>query len=135
MEIMKTLRGERENVKNSEFSPALICAMKTLLRLIKLHMLHLFTAAIFFAVACTASPTVSDFDADLRLVKSHVASNYNQTFREPSGSLVFPYLVPSGPYDELWDWDSFFMGVSLLEYGSLPYLVSCSWAPRSLARN
>ena len=64
----------------------------------------------------------ADFQSDLQIVKSHVASNFNQTFRQPSGSLVFPYLVPSGPYNELWDWDSFFMGVSLLDYGSLPYL-------------
>lgn len=26
------------------------------------------------------------------------------TFREPQGMLKHPYIVPSGPYNNLWDW-------------------------------
>lgn len=33
--------------------------------------------------------------------------------KPPQGLLKYPYLVPSGPYYELFDWDSYFMGVGL----------------------
>ncbi len=33
--------------------------------------------------------------------------------KPPSGVLKYPYLVPSGPYRHLFDWDSYFMGVAL----------------------
>ena len=56
-----------------------------------------------------------------QLVEAHVRASANLTFREASGFLKFPYLVPGGPYDELWDWDSMFTGVALLQYGSAKY--------------
>jgi hypothetical protein len=43
---------------------------------------------------------------DNALVRSHVESHANETFRNASGYLKYPYLVPSGPYTEAWDWDS-----------------------------
>jgi neutral trehalase len=33
--------------------------------------------------------------------------------KPPAGLLKHPYLVPSGPYFQLFDWDSYFMGVAL----------------------
>ncbi len=33
--------------------------------------------------------------------------------KPPKGLLEYPYLVPSGPYFQLFDWDSYFMGVAL----------------------
>jgi putative isomerase len=33
--------------------------------------------------------------------------------KSPKGLLKYPYLVPSGPYFQLFDWDSYFMGVAL----------------------
>jgi len=33
--------------------------------------------------------------------------------KPPKGLLKYPYLVPSGPYFQLFDWDSYFMGVAL----------------------
>ncbi|HTV83287.1 MAG TPA: trehalase family glycosidase [Acidobacteriaceae bacterium] len=36
--------------------------------------------------------------------------------KPPQGLLKYPYLVPSGPYHQLFDWDSYFMGVAL-SYG------------------
>jgi len=65
------------------------------------------------------SGTIHD---DVALVRAHVASNANGTFRTPSGFLNHPYLVPSGPYNQSWEWDSLFMGVALREHGSIPYL-------------
>ena len=63
----------------------------------------------------------ADPAADAKLVQQHVALKANGTFRPPSGVLRFPYLVPAGPYKEMWDWDSLFMGVALADYGSIPY--------------
>ena len=54
-------------------------------------------------------------DADTKLVQDHIDSNAFSTYRNASGQLPFPYLVPGGPYEELWDWDSFFTGVALLD--------------------
>ncbi len=34
--------------------------------------------------------------------------------RPAKGALKHDYLVPGGPYEEQWDWDAFFVGVSLL---------------------
>ncbi|MGA2077740.1 MAG: trehalase family glycosidase [Terriglobia bacterium] len=36
-----------------------------------------------------------------------------QIVKPPSGLLKHPYLVPSGPYFQLFDWDMYFMGVAL----------------------
>ena len=59
---------------------------------------------------------------DMEIVKTYIEANANSTFREPSGVLSHPYLVPSGPYDQCWDWDSVFTGTALLSLGSAPYL-------------
>lgn len=34
--------------------------------------------------------------------------------RRAKGALKYDYLVPGGPYEEQWDWDAFFVGISLL---------------------
>ena len=52
-----------------------------------------------------------------------LTSSAQLTFREPSGYLQYKYLVPAGPYDQLWDWDSMFLGIATLGEGSAPYLV------------
>ncbi|MCL5005003.1 MAG: hypothetical protein M1404_00595 [Acidobacteria bacterium] len=36
-----------------------------------------------------------------------------QIVKPPQGLLKYPYLVPSGPYFQLFDWDTYFMGVAL----------------------
>lgn len=41
-------------------------------------------------------------DPDTALVEEHVRLLANATFREPNGTLRYPYLVPAGPYDEMW---------------------------------
>lgn len=33
--------------------------------------------------------------------------------KPPQGLLKYPYLVPSGPYSQMFDWDTYFMGVAL----------------------
>ena len=73
-----------------------------------------FAAALCVAAAPLTSPAQERVDMHVRRVHS-------ETFRNASGSLRYPYLVPAGPYDQMWDWDSLFMGVALLEYGSGRY--------------
>ena len=50
-----------------------------------------------------------------QMVYSHVQQSAHLTFREPAGVLKFKYLVPAGPYNQMWDWDSLFMGVAMLD--------------------
>lgn len=33
-----------------------------------------------------------------------------------SGILKYDYLIPSGPYNQQWDWDAFFMGLALMSW-------------------
>jgi hypothetical protein len=61
-------------------------------------------AFVIAAVAVAVGATTPREDG--LLVKAHVASHANETFRNASGYLQFPYLVPAGPYTEAWDWDS-----------------------------
>ena len=60
--------------------------------------------------------------ADAALCRAHTAKAANQTWRPPSGALAYPYLVPAGPYTQLWDWDSVFLGCATLSWGSRAYL-------------
>ena len=36
--------------------------------------------------------------------------------------LEYPYLVPAGPYEQCWDWDSVFLGTATLTWGGGAYL-------------
>ena len=56
--------------------------------------------------------------SDEQVVKDYVENNFELTFREPNGTLIHKYLVPGGPYDQEWDWDSVFTGVALLDLGA-----------------
>jgi putative isomerase len=39
--------------------------------------------------------------------------------KPPKGFLKHPYLVPSGPYFQLFDWDTYFMGVALSHHADM----------------
>ena len=60
---------------------------------------------------------------DTTIFRAHVAGHASDTFRNASGNLQYPYLVPGGPYNQSWDWDSVFMGVALAAYGATPYFI------------
>lgn len=72
-----------------------------------------------FAHAAVGGTVNAGNDTDI--VWQHIRDSANQTFKEPAGVLRFPYLVPAGVYMQLWDWDSMFTGLGLLEFGSAPY--------------
>lgn len=48
------------------------------------------------------------------LITDYAYANYKSMFREPSGILNFPFIVPGACYDDsLWDWDSYFTNVAI----------------------
>jgi hypothetical protein len=73
-------------------------------------------------VVVSASAGDDDIQSDLTIVREYIVAHANDTFREPSGFLKHPYLVPAGPYEQCWDWDAVFTGVALLDLGSATYL-------------
>jgi hypothetical protein len=77
------------------------------------------TLACSYAAAAAASLPVGD---DEQACRVYTAAHANDTWRKPAGVLKFPYLVPAGPYDQCWDWDSVFLGTATLTFGSRPYL-------------
>jgi neutral trehalase len=38
----------------------------------------------------------------------------SRVIRKANGAIPFDYIVPSGVYEELWDWDGFFIGLHLI---------------------
>jgi neutral trehalase len=72
-------------------------------------------------ICALASDATAARDAQ-QMVHDHVQQEGNLTYKPASGELKFPYQVPGAFYQQLWDWDSMFMGVAMLEFGSAPYL-------------
>ena len=58
---------------------------------------------------------------DQQLCREYVVRSANETWRGAKGALAFPYLVPAGPYQQCWDWDSVFLGVATLPFGAGPF--------------
>ena len=38
-------------------------------------------------------------------------------YKEPKGAMKYKYLVPGGQYEDLWDWDSFFVACAVPDEG------------------
>lgn len=47
-------------------------------------------------------------------IKKAFLAHKSEVKRRAKGALKYDYLVPAGPYEEQWDWDAFFIGMSLL---------------------
>jgi len=49
--------------------------------------------------------------AELQSIYEEVSEGYvglrEQVVRQPQGCLKYPYLIPAGFYQNLWDWDAF----------------------------
>ncbi len=66
------------------------------------------------AAALTMSPQVlnaAEPSEIAQLLQQHHVKKH--IVKPPKGLLKHPYLVPSGPYFQLFDWDMYFMGVAL----------------------
>lgn len=55
------------------------------------------------------------------VVNAFLRNRWRDIVREPRGELTRPFLVPGSVYEQLWDWDAFFIACGLpdegLEYG------------------
>lgn len=65
--------------------------------------------------------TIAVVRSDEGLCRAHVAAHAKDVRREAKGALAHPYLVPAGPYNQLWDWDAVFLGVATLAFGNRAY--------------
>lgn len=45
-----------------------------------------------------------------------------EVIRSPDGFIKYPYLTPAGFYNQLWDWDAFFMANHFISKGSPQYM-------------
>ncbi|MGG1554220.1 MGH1-like glycoside hydrolase domain-containing protein [Paenibacillus ferrarius] len=59
-------------------------------------------------------PTIEESN---HIVKDYFNEKWRNHVREPIGNLKFPFIVPGSVYDQLWDWDSFFIGCALPDEG------------------
>ncbi|MDE3181467.1 MAG: hypothetical protein KGM47_17625 [Acidobacteriota bacterium] len=67
-------------------------------------------AALVFAAAAPGARGQSPAELSQLLEKTRAKENI---VKAPKGLLKHEYLVPSGPYFQLFDWDAYFMGVAL----------------------
>ncbi|HEX5482110.1 MAG TPA: trehalase family glycosidase [Terriglobia bacterium] len=76
--------------------------------------IYVFCLLVFTSFAGLARAAQNETEIQ-RLFKEH---HFKQTIvKPPKGILKYPYLVPSGPYFQLFDWDMYFMGVALSHDG------------------
>lgn len=64
--------------------------------------------------------------AELQSIYEEVSEGYvglrEQVVRQPQGCLKYPYLIPAGFYQNLWDWDAFFMANHFISRGEPQYM-------------
>src|SRR4051794_36558389 len=51
-----------------------------------------------------------------------------QTVRPAKGYIQHPYLIPSGYYDQMWDWDGFFIGAHWANQDPAQAVLLRDWA-------
>ena len=90
-------------------------------------------AAIFIAilaaisVSCRPSSTMkTPSQAELQRVKDSLTVYYDaispMVVKPAEGFLKYPYLIPSGFYQQMWDWDGYFMGTWFIYKGKPEYM-------------
>ena len=67
-------------------------------------------------------------------IKAALAVKRPQVKRKASGFIKHDYLVPAGPYEEQWDWDAFFIGMSLAADIPTEAIYLKNWALNYLER-
>jgi alpha,alpha-trehalase len=70
----------------------------------------LILAAALISAAATAVTQPSD-EALYSALTADFARLAPQTIRPADGFIKHPYLIPAGYYNQMWDWDGFFIGV------------------------
>ena len=75
---------------------------------------YLFAAILLSAVTFSSSqssPVQPDPTTLLRDLTADFARLAPQTIRPADGYIQHPYLIPAGYYNQMWDWDGFFIGL------------------------
>jgi alpha,alpha-trehalase len=57
---------------------------------------------------------LKSYDSLAAAAKSEIGSLRTRVIRRANGALPYDYIVPNGVYEELWDWDAFFVGLHLI---------------------
>jgi putative isomerase len=70
----------------------------------------IFFSAIAFGASAGPLPTHTPAELSVFIKSSNAKTNL---VKPASGILKHPYLVPAGPYNQLFDWDTYFMGIAL----------------------
>lgn len=47
------------------------------------------------------------------ILRHYFEQQISVLYKEPKGAMKFPYLVPGGAYQDLWDWDAFFVACAV----------------------
>ena len=80
--------------------------------------------AIFLSNGCKPQPTISD--EELLTVLTQLSDEFARisprVVRPAEGFLKYPYLIPAGFYQQMWDWDGFFMGTWFIGKGQPEYM-------------
>jgi len=57
---------------------------------------------------------MSDLNTLAAAAREKIGGLRSRVLRKANGALPYDYIVPSGVYEELWDWDAFFVGLHLI---------------------
>ncbi len=81
---------------------------------------------LFVACGTNEQNTFSTDKAQLQAIYDEISEGFIQlrkeVVRQPQGCLKYPYLIPAGFYQNLWDWDAFFMANHFISRGEPQYM-------------
>jgi alpha,alpha-trehalase len=60
------------------------------------------------------SMNMTDLDKLSTEARTKIGALRSRVIRKANGALPYDYIVPNGVYEELWDWDAFFVGLHLI---------------------
>jgi alpha,alpha-trehalase len=60
------------------------------------------------------SISMTNLDELSATARKRIGALRSRVIRKANGALPYDYIVPSGVYEELWDWDGFFIGLHLI---------------------
>ena len=78
-------------------------------------------------------PAERTFDPDMSpedlsaAAKKEIGALRSRVLRKANGALPYDYIVPNGVYEELWDWDAFFVGLHLISVDKADGIYLKNW--------
>jgi len=89
-------------------------------------LLILIMIAMTLGLAGGCKPRAGFSDQDFQTVLTQLSDEFARisprVVRPAEGFLKYPYLIPAGFYQQMWDWDGFFMGTWFIEKGQPEYM-------------